>query len=349
VRQSQLALFPQSSVFSEFGVVVTGSQPTLTQMLGVSKKEPTEESSKEGCEVLEILSESFDPDDANQQQKKDGSDKESESLADDEKQSDDDAIDSVLNDSDSEESVPCHRVTWKNGSCNGTTHASDGQEKTSEASAWGALLTTALKAEQEGHYQSGFNRLFAGDSVSDSVNGHDEPGLGHLLELFGSPSSCQSSPAKIMFGTPSPSEKTDNTSPVDLSMLTQRGKALAEDIQSGIATDGAKVADLQVACPEWKENIAYAMNQRDPAILQGALDKVKQSKERMARMKESFLKAWQQQQDVLDLFEMSLNQSRDRLNLQETNSLNLQETNSETGEGDVVDGAILELSNANLP
>ena len=197
-------------------------------------------------------------------------------------------------------SVPARKVVWRNGSlCNAA-------EKKPAGSLWGTLVTAALQREDEIDYGCGFNRIFG----VESSECEDDPGIDHLLGLFEDAPSAQSSPARSRLGTSPPSKIA---SPIDLSMLTQRGKSLAEEIQDQVMSNSDKVSNLEAACPDWQENVAYALHQRDPDEIEEAMDKVQKSKARLARMKESYLKVMEEHETVLDVFELSLKQSRDRL------------------------------------
>ena len=194
------------------------------------------------------------------------------------------------------------RVLWRNGSiCDTGENQGDGTNRA--VSVWGNLVATALQREQEIEYGSAFNKLFA-IGATDNLG---DPGFEHLLGLFEETSSLQSSQANR---TPSPAKKPSH---IDISMLTQRGVSRAQAIQDLLSANKDKLSSLEAVCPNWKESVAYAMRQRDPDKLNDAVENVRKSKARLAKMKENFLKAMREQETVLDVFELALQESRKRL------------------------------------
>jgi hypothetical protein len=204
-----------------------------------------------------------------------------------------------------DEHIAAHRIEWRNGSVSTDTRATEGDGRS--GTFWGALVDSVLQRNTGDSYACGFNRVFS----IESAGTRDDRSFEQLLGLFGDSSSFPTSPAKGRLGTPSPSQSP--LSQPDMPMLTQRGKKLAEEIERKISADSPCLADVATVCPQWKENVAFSMQQEDPADIQAALERVQQSKARLQRMKEGFMKAFKQHQTVLNLFEDSLNQSLGRL------------------------------------
>ena len=167
---------------------------------------------------------------------------------------------------------------------------------------WNAVMSAGIQKTKRdrGNYQCAFNEMFSGWIPDDGAG----VGLDHLFGLFGNPSQT----------TPKSTPVTSKSSPrVELSVLTQRGKNLAEEIHAEVASNASRLLDLEEGCPEWRENVAYAMQQTDAGDLRDALSNVKQSRAKLEMMKNCFMKAWHQQQRVLNLYELSLSKSLGRL------------------------------------
>ena len=286
------------------------SQPTLTQMFGGKRDDSEEQQSYENGQI--DMKNSEDDDSASCLEVNDVSCEGQKQFSPDD-QSIDTTLSIALVDDNDDVCASARRVLWRNGSVRDATEKQTGQAA-GVGSVWGCLVATALQHEEDIDYGSGFNALFA----SGSGERADDLGLDHLLGLFEDAPSIQSSPAHSKLGcTPPPSE---NASPIDISMLTQRGKSRAQAIHQQVASSSDKISCLEAAGIDWQENVIYAMHQRDPDELDEAMEKVQESKARVAMMKENLLKAIREQETVLDVFELSLKQSRERLSENELDS-----------------------------
>lgn len=103
---------------------------------------------------------------------------------------------------------------------------------------------------------------------------------------------------------------------VQSSMLTQRGRTLADEIATRAASDSAKLARLEAACPSWQENVRFAMHQQTPEVIRDALESVREAQSKLLRVKEAALLAINAQEDALQIFEESLTKSLARLESQ---------------------------------
>ena len=216
------------------------------------------------------------------------------------------SVEDYLDVSIHDENAVARRVEWRNGSVCADTRAVEGDAQ--GGTIWGTLVGVFLQEKPDERYESGFRKLFS----IESTDAEDNIGIENLLGLFGDDSpSLPTSPANRSIGTPSPS--TVRLSQPDMPVLTQRGKKLAEDIESKLSADSICLAKVASVCPQWKENVAFAMQQQDPADIHVALDQIRQSKERLHRMKDGFMKALEKHHAVLDVFEDSLTQSLGRL------------------------------------
>jgi hypothetical protein len=207
-----------------------------------------------------------------------------------------------------------HRVAWRQGS---TADNSIGSQVLRGSSAWGALTTIAeggnsLSAEDQfcdvgdnDQFGSAWDRLFTDEK---EVN---DGGMDHLLGLLQTqagglsqnPEATQIEAMRASQGTP----------PVNLSTLSQGRQSLAVEIEGNISSNKQKLAALQKACPNWKENVTYALHQEDEDHVREALDNVRKSRERMAETRRNILEAWERQQVALDVFETALNASLTRI------------------------------------
>mmetsp|Transcript_21972 Transcript_21972/g.38690 ORF Transcript_21972/g.38690 Transcript_21972/m.38690 type:complete len:375 (+) Transcript_21972:2-1126(+) len=148
---------------------------------------------------------------------------------------------------------------------------------------------------------SNWDKIFADKLVSD-----EEEGLEDLLHLF---------QVNVSGLTQSNEENNcesneDSGCESSIPMLSQRAQAVAQDIVSNAS---ARKDMLDVACPNWKENIAFALRQQDSSQIQEALRNVRESRNRMENTKKAILGAWERQDVALELFETALLASANRL------------------------------------
>jgi hypothetical protein len=221
------------------------------------------------------------------------------------------------------EPVDCvHRVQWRNGSRTSATT----REASCGLSAWGGLVAVAenhhpstsdeKKSESSPctmSFECSFDRLF-GDA-RDANHEDNDAGMDQLLELF--------QDAQI------PSTQVPSFSPLDdgeplsqpgsVGLLTPGRQSVAIEIQEGICCDKVKLSALQKSCPNWRENIVFALDQHDADVVNEALLNVKRSRERMEATKRKILEAWERQQVALDVFETALTKSLDRIVTTEDN------------------------------
>jgi len=119
-----------------------------------------------------------------------------------------------------------------------------------------------------------------------------------------------------------------NNETVDPAMLSQRARRMAENLVVGIENDLPNVSAIESSCPNWRENIAFALNQRDTDDLAGALERVRESRARLLRTKAALLKVAEQREAALDVFEAALRQSMSRFDSCEQETSHLSDNNS---------------------
>ena len=147
-------------------------------------------------------------------------------------------------------------------------------------------------ASHDGEYAGAtleWDRLFAEQEAE---------GLDNLLDLFGGEEQGNHA---VSTDTPE-----DNDDQVAISMLPQDAQAVTKDI---IASAQSKSGSLNKACPNWRENICFAMKQDDPLAIEEALANVRRSRQRMLNLKQEILMAWERQNAGLEFFETALQAS----------------------------------------
>ena len=100
---------------------------------------------------------------------------------------------------------------------------------------------------------------------------------------------------------------------VNLSMLSPATQQLVHSMESKILADLEKKASVERVCPNWRENVMYAFHRRDADEIGSAMADIRDARTRMDAMKEKMLAAWNRRKAVLDLYEMSLKASLQRL------------------------------------
>jgi hypothetical protein len=102
------------------------------------------------------------------------------------------------------------------------------------------------------------------------------------------------------------------SSPVRLSMLTQRGRLLADEMIVRISSEPDRLAHLDSTCPKWQENVLFALHQDSVSDVQEAIDGVTHAQFKLRRLKEAMVKAIEAQEEVLAVFHEALTQSLTR-------------------------------------
>ena len=147
-----------------------------------------------------------------------------------------------------------------------------------------------------------WDRLFADDEKVD------KEGVDHLFGLF---EDCESAPTQAVESTTTNSQLSPEKA-ISLSMLSQQGQTIANDIEAEVLADEKKLNSLQIACPNWKENVLFALFQKDGSSTVEALEQVKETRRRNLERKRKILEAWARQEAALDVFETALQSSLDR-------------------------------------
>jgi len=167
----------------------------------------------------------------------------------------------------------------------------DGTEITETSRIW--------EPSSVGGYRCPWDHIFADPSEADDLD------LDHLQQLLE-----KIDDQRIL--AESEDEAEEN---IEFGMLSQRGQDIASDIFTRITANPAKLDVLKNLCPQWKENIVYALHQRDAKELSTALKSVRETKARLLQYKEALLRSMERQETCLDLFEESLQLSLKRFGM----------------------------------
>lgn len=215
-----------------------------------------------------------------------------------------------------------HRLEWNN---NGETNSTD--EDTEIPS--GSIFDTVLRMTQDHHDEIDNHvntrkgkPLPLWDDLFESKNRGDEKakaadteaGLDDLMCLFEDDVVTEDSNGD---GHDSDSVQTSNKDDqhrIDVSLLSQGAQEVANEVISGVLSREKTAVSLEDSCPNWKENVYFALTQKDPNDIRNALENVQQSRMRMQAQKEQLLKAWECKHAALEVFETALKTSFDRSN-----------------------------------
>ena len=103
---------------------------------------------------------------------------------------------------------------------------------------------------------------------------------------------------------------TKSSDRIDPSILSQGAQQIAQKVISSAPLQDS----LEGSYPNWKENIYFALKQKDPSELEQALENVQESRLRLQKEKEEMLKAWESKNAALEVFEKALQASFHRSN-----------------------------------
>lgn len=98
-----------------------------------------------------------------------------------------------------------------------------------------------------------------------------------------------------------------NNSITTMSQLSPNAKHTYSSIKAKVETDAVKIETLQRECPDWEENMRFALNQ-SPEEVSVALANVRMKRERNRKAMEIL----QKQDSVMEVFELALQTSLDR-------------------------------------
>jgi hypothetical protein len=257
VAKARKVVFPSRS----------GAQPTLTQMLGSSNKQPDTDLSS-AHEPMEQITEEHSP--------------EKNTI----NSSPSSSSDAELADDVSYASVSSHTENQlvdlgegSSGALNGFASSNGG------SSIWNAML--------RGKFESSFDAVF--------TEKEEAPGVEYLLEL-----------GWLATDDSTVHQPDDNYCSPSQSSLSTRARSLAADLTGQISADAAKVSAIAAACPNWRENVDYAMRQQDESEVTGAFQKVEDELIALEQEEEQVLRRIRQKRAVLVMYKESLQLSLTR-------------------------------------
>jgi hypothetical protein len=142
------------------------------------------------------------------------------------------------------------------------------------SSMWNAML--------RGKFDASFDAVF--------TEKEENPGEEYLLEL-----------GWLATDDSTVHQSDDNDCSPSHSSLSTRARSMAADLTGRISADAANVSAIAAACPNWRENVDYALRQKDESEVTVALQKVRREREQLL-----------QRVAVLGLYEESLELSLTR-------------------------------------
>lgn len=180
----------------------------------------------------------------------------------------------------------------------GANHHDSGQE----------LDKPPPKMGHSGLLSCAWDRLFGRNEA-----GPEEPqdrGLSQLLGLF---NETEFSPVQPKYQEEYNSCPTSPESAIQLSMLSPPRKKMAIELIADIESNKDGVEILETACPNWKENVAFAMKQVERGNVVAALERIRKTRTMLLEQKQRCLQKWEEETYVLEVFERGLVLSLDRL------------------------------------
>ena len=159
-----------------------------------------------------------------------------------------------------------------------------------------------------------------------------EDGMSHLLELFGGVDNS-TEPVTFLDANDDASLVSDCKDKNDFpnfSQLSQQGQVIAQEIERNVNSEPEKRHLIEKMCPNWKENISFALLQKNSIELNNALENLKEERERMVRVMQKITNAYEQRNFVLDLYQSALEKSIIRSSTAEDNSCSVKAGKYET-------------------
>ena len=147
-------------------------------------------------------------------------------------------------------------------------------------------------------------------STEDSLSCSHEEGMDALLKLFDMSIYNESDECGACSQNTNYEAILDyNCNNPSITLLTPRAKEVVSVLENSLMSDSTKVAAIERICPHWKENIQYTLLQTNAKEVSAALQRVKQARSSLEKMKEKILQAFRDRHHTLDLFEKTLEES----------------------------------------
>ena len=146
-----------------------------------------------------------------------------------------------------------------------------------------------------GRFRSAFDRLFDDPAQSENL------ALDDLIDIMDEDEGSTSV------------ESDEDSVVISQGMLSQGGQDAAERVIREVKDDPERALQLDAACPNWEENVLFAMFQKDEASIREALRQVESHKAKLAERRRALMRAIAQRAAALDIFEKSLSESLGRL------------------------------------
>jgi len=155
-------------------------------------------------------------------------------------------------------------------------------------------------------------------NVIDSLmTEHEDNGIEELLQIYENstqtfdPETDEIFQSKTSIENEIPQEAGKHP-PVTLSQLTTQGREISTSMERNITNDVMKVEILDVESPNWRENIRFAFDKKNPLELKSALSRVQSRKEKVYQKRQKVLEFLEREDTVLELYESVLSASLTR-------------------------------------
>ncbi|GAX21426.1 hypothetical protein FisN_10Hu004 [Fistulifera solaris] len=183
------------------------------------------------------------------------------------------------------DAIPYSRVECVNGREHMRSPTKDGE---AENSMWISMLTGK------------FSQCLT-DLIDNSEDIDDCSKLDDLFEMIDGSNDAQDEHSCVNHGDA-----------VELSMLSQRGQNIAQSLIESTKKDTRRSSTLDRRCPQWKENILYALHQRNSDDIVAALEQLKSEQSILNNRKALLSRAIDERTDLLNLYEKALKASLSR-------------------------------------
>ena len=147
-----------------------------------------------------------------------------------------------------------------------------------------------------GIYDSSWDSWFS-NTTETSVD--ETIAVNHLLQLL------PTSPDVVAM-------KSSSIPPTPPSHLSTRAETLVDNVVNKVCTNPLQLSALEHINPNWKENIRYAIGQKDEVTIHDALENVCTVQKKLRFMKEQIIANIDRQQTVLDVYEETLRKAKSR-------------------------------------
>jgi hypothetical protein len=155
------------------------------------------------------------------------------------------------------------------------------------------------------------------NDIDSFLTENEDNGIEELLQIYENsaqtlnPETDEIFQSKTSIENEIPQEAGEHP-PVTLSQLTTQGREISTSMERNITSDVMKVEILDFECPNWRENIRFAFDKKNPLELKSALSRVQSRKEKVHQKRQKVLEFLEREDTVLELYESVLSASLTR-------------------------------------